>query len=127
MWLNPNVVSSIALVIFLYGRSQVKKNLNLHKWLMATAMSIDVALIATLTIKRDAVGTVASGEMSTLLWIHVPIAISTVIGYVFAVYFVTRIMKGQRRYLKHIRIADKIIVPLRILTTITSLMLYFLK
>ncbi|MCB0390856.1 MAG: hypothetical protein KDD58_06190 [Bdellovibrionales bacterium] len=121
--LVPNVVSSIALIIFLVGRFQVKRNLQLHIKLMSTAMIIDVLLVVALVITRNALGTVISGDMSGMLLIHVPIAISTVIGYGFATYFGLKLKKGQRQYLKHMRITDKVVVPLRILNTTTSWLL----
>lgn len=121
--LIPNVVSSIALVIFLVGRFQVKKNLRLHIQLMSTAMVIDVVLVIALIVMRNALGTVINGNLSGMLLIHVPIAIATVIGYGFATYFGLKLKYGHSEYLKHMRFLDRIIVPLRILNTTTSWLL----
>lgn len=121
--LLPNVVSSIVLLIFLFGRFQVKKNLKLHIQLMSTAMIIDVLLVIVLVVTRNALGTVVSGEMSGILLVHVPIAILTVVSYGFAAFYGIKLKKGQRKYLKHMRVVDKLVVPLRILNTTTSWML----
>ena len=83
-------------------------------------MIIDVLLVLALVIGRNALGTVVSGNMGGLLLIHVPIAISTVIGYVFATFYGLKLKKGQRSYLKHMRILDKFLVPTRVLNTLTS-------
>ncbi|MCB0355547.1 MAG: hypothetical protein KDD40_00980 [Bdellovibrionales bacterium] len=122
--LLPNVISSIALIIFLIGRFQVKKNLKLHIKLMSLAMTIDILLVIALVLMRNALGTVVSGKMSGILMVHVPIAISTVIAYGFATYFGLKLKRGQRQYLKHMRITDKVVIPLRLLNTFTSWLLF---
>ena len=121
----PNVISSIALILFLYGRFQVKKNLPLHIKLMSSAMIIDVLLVFALVVMRNALGTVISGDMSGMLMVHVPIAILTVVGYGFATFLGLNLKKGQRQYLKPMRLLDKVLVPLRVLNTVTSWLLLF--
>ncbi|MCB9027379.1 MAG: hypothetical protein H6625_13740 [Bdellovibrionaceae bacterium] len=91
---------------------------------MSTAMIIDVALVIVLVFKRNALGTVVTGNLHGMLLVHVPIAIATVIGYGFATFFGIKLKNGHKKYLKHMRFLDSIIVPLRILNTTTSWLLF---
>lgn len=118
--LFPNLISTITLGIFLFGRWQVKRNLQLHILLMSVAMLIDVLLVIALVFMRNALGTVFSGDVSGMLLIHIPIAITTVIGYGFALYFGIKLKNGQRQHISSMRWLDRGLVPLRVLNTVTS-------
>lgn len=112
----------IFLQFFLYGRSLTKKNLSLHKKLMAFAIAADVLLILFLVFNRNALGQL-SPSMGLMLKVHVPIAISTVVGYGFAVYYGVQLSCGQKKYLGKMKITDRIVTPLRVLTFVTSVLL----
>ncbi len=124
--LNPNAISFIFLVVFLYARTLPKKNLALHKKLMFAVITADVGLVVFLTFTRNALGQL-NPDMSLLLSIHVPIAVSTVLCYPFAIYYGLKVSSGNKKYLKNLRVLDKIVTPLRVLTFVSSLMLQVLS
>ncbi len=120
----PNVISTFTLVLFFTGRLLVKKNLRLHIRFISLAMIIDVGLVLALVIFRNALGTVVGGDMSSMLKLHVAIAISTIIGYAYATFLGLKLVKGQRRYLRQMRTLDPILLSLRFLNTYTSWLLF---
>ena len=119
-----NFLSFVILCVFLYGRSLRKTNLPLHIKLMSTAIAADVLLVAFLVVARSALSKVHSG-MPIQLIIHIFFALSTVILYAFAVYVGLKLKNGQRQYLSKMRLIDKFVTPMRILTWITSTALMF--
>lgn len=120
--LSPNAISFVFLIVFLYARTLPKKNISLHKKLMFAVITADIALVIFLVLTRNALGQINS-DMRILLSIHVPIALLTVLCYPFAIYYGLKISYGNRGYLKHLRVLDKIVTPLRVLTFATSLAL----
>ncbi len=120
----PNVASTIALIVFLIGRFQVKKNIKLHIKLMSLAMLMDFILVFGLTIFRNALGTVAGGSISTLLALHVSLALTTILCYFIAIYLGFKLKKGDRSHLKSMRILDNVILPVRLLNSYTSWLLF---
>jgi hypothetical protein len=119
----PNVISTVSLIVFLIGRLLVNKNLKLHIYMMSSAMVVDILLVLSLVIFRNALGTVLSGNLNWLLVVHILIAVSTIIGYGFAFYFGLQLKKGNRSFLKPMKTIDPYILSLRILTSHTSWLL----
>lgn len=116
-----NLVSFVILAFLLFGRSLAHKNRRLHAAWMSFVIASDFALIAYLTLARRALSKVNS-EMPPLLMVHLTFAISTVVLYLVAVTIGIRLLRGaQHRNL--MRKLDRLIVPCRILTFLTSLAL----
>jgi uncharacterized membrane protein YozB (DUF420 family) len=113
-----NLASFLILVLFLYGRSLWRKNNLLHRKIMLTAFACDVVLVAALVVGRDALSKVGPG-MSLPLSIHVPIAVTTIILYVFTVIAGIQLSKGKPTR-QRLRRLDKALTTARILTFVTS-------
>lgn len=118
-----NLISFVILCVLLYGRSLRFKNLRWHIRLMLTAFAADLALVFVLAVHRQALGKVSLG-MPWTLKIHVPIAVLTVVIYFFAVWTGYRLYRGHPVRAR-LRALDRILIPARILTLVTSLIVYF--
>jgi len=92
---------------------------------MLLAMVADLALVLGLVIGRDALMKVEL-EMPWTLMIHVPIAVLTVVFYFITAWAGYQLYLGKDTRLR-LRRLDKILVPLRVLTLVTSLMVQFIK
>jgi hypothetical protein len=93
---------------------------------MLTAMFADIALVVMLVIFRDALDHVHM-QMPLTLKIHVPIAISTVLLYPVTAWQGYRLYRGDESARRALVLCDRVLVPLRVLTLVTSLMVGFLK
>lgn len=89
-------------------------------------MALDLTLILYLTFFRKAL-TKISPEMSTLLIVHVLLALSTVVGYVLIVRAGLKLMKGDENSRLTMRRLDRIVMPLRVLVLLTSTWLAFAR
>jgi len=65
--------------------------------------------------------------MPIYLIIHISFALSTVVFYIFAIIYGVKILKGQRQYISKMKLIDRFVTPLRVLTLITSILLMVLK
>lgn len=92
---------------------------------MVIAFVADLLLVLSLVVFREAL-TKVNAEMSWPLMVHVPIAVFTVILYGVTVYTGYRLYKGAP-VRQRLRILDRILVPARVLTLFTSLLVEFLK
>ncbi|MGE4130922.1 MAG: hypothetical protein AB7F86_04755 [Bdellovibrionales bacterium] len=119
-----NLASFLILLLFLFGRSLYRKNLTWHIRLMLTAFVADVILILALVFGRQALSKVGP-DMSTLLMVHVSIAISTVVLYVLTIRAGYRLYKGDKAARARLKILDKILVTARVFTLVTSLILEY--
>lgn len=121
-----NIVSTVILMMLVYGRSLRHKNRGAHvKW-MLSAISLDLVLVALLVCFRKALSKVHS-TMHWSLMVHVPLAIFSVLCYFFAIYFGYQLLKGRREFLRPMRIIDRLVMPARILTLLTSILVQVLK
>jgi hypothetical protein len=117
-----NLISAMILGMLLWGRPLAKKNPGLHVKVMWVVILADTILVVFLTFARDVFGTILN-KMTPLLAIHIALALSTVILYYVAAYWGMKNLKGQRQFLIHMKRLDRAIVPLRILTLVTSLIM----
>ncbi len=118
-----NLVSALILACLLWGRTLARKNVRLHVQVMWFTILADTALVVFLTLSRDVMGTITQ-RMTLLLSIHIAMALTTVCLYYVAAYWGWQLLRGKREYLARMRIADRIIVPMRIGTLLTSVLLY---
>jgi hypothetical protein len=118
-----NVASFLILCVFLYGRSLARRNLKLHIQLMVMAFVADFILIGALVFGREALSKVELA-MPLALKIHVPIAVFTVLFYFPTMWTGYRLKKGLP-VRDQMRVYDKILTTLRILTLLTSLWVQF--
>lgn len=121
-----NLINFLLLIVFFYGRSLRFTNLRRHIQLMLFAMTGDFLLVFSLMIFRDALGKL-SPDMHWTLMIHVPIAVSTLIFYGIAAYFGNALNLGDESARGALRMTDRILVPLRVLTLVTALMVQHLR
>jgi hypothetical protein len=119
-----NLVSFTILVFFFWGRSLRFKNLRLHMRVMCAVIVADLSLVAYLIVNHNALGKVGLG-MPWTLKIHVPIAVFTVVMYLITGWTGYQLYRGKPLHVRMRRL-DKILVPARVLTLITSLMVQFL-
>jgi hypothetical protein len=120
-----NLISFTIVVFFFWGRSLRFKNLRLHKLIMSGVILADLALVADLVIQRHALEKVELG-MPWTLKIHVPIAIFTVILLLVTGWTGVQLSRGKPQH-KRMRALDRVLVPARVLTLITSVMVQFIK
>lgn len=120
-----NLVSFIILCFFFYGRSLRKANVERHIKVMTAVIIADVALVLFLVFGRSALSKV-SVDMSVYLIIHIFFALSTVLLYGAAVTVGLKLKKGQTQYLPQMRLIDRVLTPMRVMTLITSTALMFL-
>lgn len=120
--MTANLISFVILFVFLYGRSLRFKNLRWHIRLMLLSFVADLGLVLVLVIHRKALGKVNMG-MPWTLKLHVPIAVFTILLYFLAVWTGYRLYRGAP--VRHrLRIIDRFLVPARVLTLVTSLIVY---
>ena len=122
-----NLASLLIFAIFLWGRTLHHKNLRLHIQIMLASLIADLTLVIVLVVFRDALGTVAQGDMPLILMIHVPIAISTVLLYFIAAWNGYQLYRGNEKARARLRIADRFLVAFRALTLITSFLVPYLR
>lgn len=117
-----NLVSFVILCFLLLGRRI--SNRAVHSAWMTSVIFADMALILVLVFARDAL-TKVSPAMSMALYIHLVFAVGTVILYILALWFGTQILLGNP-HPGAMRGLDRLIVPCRTLTFITSVLLQLL-
>ena len=93
---------------------------------MLSVILADVLLIVFLVVDHDALGKVGPG-MPWTLKIHVPIAVFTVVMYFVTAWTGWQLWRGRRELLGRMRMLDRVLVPARVLTLVTSLMVQFIK
>lgn len=120
-----NILSFVILLFFLWGRTLYRRNLRLHIFIMVSVIVADLLLIVGLIEKRDALAQVTT-DMPMILKIHVPIAVFTVLMYFITAWTGYQLLRGKPVRAR-MRWCDRILVPSRILTLVTSIMVQFLK
>lgn len=109
------IQSTLILILFFWGYSKVKSNINLHKKIMITAVIWDILLILQIEFTRAAVEKVAKLTGNGIwLYIHVSFALLTVISYAIVITLAKKNIFQKHKYL------GKLTILLRFLTYITS-------
>lgn len=117
-----NLISFGILILFLWGRTLHKKNRNLHVKIMSTVIVFDTLLVLFLVIHQRALGKIGA-DMNPILFIHIPFALLTLVGYGFAVRAGRRLLRGDMAARSAMIWTDRFLVPVRILNFVTSLWL----
>lgn len=112
--------SFFILALMIYGITQSKKR-SRHVKIMSTAMIWDIILILQIELSRSAI-LKASKAMTNTMWlnIHVSIAVTTVIFYVFMTLTGRKVLKGDNSLKARHRVLGYTTTMLRILTFATS-------
>lgn len=116
-----NFVSFVILIAFFYGRSLRKGGGRKHALWMTGVIFSDFTLIAYLVFSRDAMSKI-NPEMSGYLMMHLFFALFTVALYLMALFYGVRQLLGHNSR-SELRAIDRWVVPTRVLTLITSLIL----
>lgn len=96
------------------------KKVKLHSIWMSVFIVADIALVLYLAIARNVLVKLAPSEIYPLLVIHIIMALSCVLGYLATIHFGLKIIRGERQHIAKMRLADKIILPMRLGVFITS-------
>jgi hypothetical protein len=116
-----NFISFVILCFLLVGRRLPRRHRVLHAWWMTGVIVADLLLIVGLVIQRNALESVKI-TMPIVLYVHLSFAITTVILYLLAIIVGIRLLRGYN-HLGAMRGLDRVIVPCRIMTLVTSLWL----
>ena len=119
-----NLISFIIVIFLFWGRSLRFKNLKLHMRVMTAVIVADYSLVLYLVLNHGAWGKVKA-DMPWTLQVHVPIAVFTVAIYLMTGWTGYQLYKGKALHAR-MRMLDRILVPSRLLTLATSLMVQFL-
>jgi len=124
--MTANLTSFLILALFLWGRSLCFKNLRLHIFVMLSCLIADLMLVLALVLMRDALSQV-SVDMHWTLRVHVPIAVATVLIYFPTAWSGYQLYRGNESARYRLKILDKILIVFRVLTLVTSVMVYSFK
>lgn len=118
---TQSVLIVALMLLGLYHIKKAKKDISKHIRTMKFAMLWDIALILQIELTRDAIAK-ASKIMSNsyLLNIHVSLALSTVLLYIFVFRTGQKVANGQRSLLKKHKFFGILTLITRIATLITS-------
>ncbi len=119
-----NLYSFVILCLLLIGRRLPKRSIRLHSFWMSAVILADLALIGYLVFGREAL-TKIDLKMPALLYVHLAFAVSTVLLYFWAMFVGIQLLKGWP-HPEMMRALDRVIVPCRILTFVTSVLLQIL-
>jgi len=119
---------SVLITLLMFVGVYFHKNRKLHVKIMSSAMIWDVLLILQVELSRSAI-IKASKAMTntTALNIHVSIAVTTVVLYVFMVLTGRRVLNGEGQLLRRHRFLGFTTLGMRVLTLITSFWAVTLK
>lgn len=121
-----NIISFIVLLLFFWGRSLRFTNLNLHIGLMLFCLVADFGLVLALVMMKSALSQV-EWSMHWTLQIHIPVAVTTVALYIPTAWSGYQLWRGKESYRPRLRELDKFLVIFRVLTLVTSVMVYWLR
>lgn len=114
---TQSVLITLLMLVGIYFHKKRK----LHVKIMSTAMIWDVILILQVELSRSAIIKASKAlSNSSALNIHVSIAVSTVVLYVFMVLTGRRVLQGEGQLLKRHRLLGYGTFMMRLLTLITS-------
>jgi hypothetical protein len=114
------IQSFLIVVLMLFGIKQHRNRLK-HKKIMVSAILWDVILILQIEFARSAI--LKASKVLTnplMLNIHVSIALSTVVLYIFMYFTGNKILKGRNDLMITHKWLGRITMSMRILTFITS-------
>ena len=114
--------SFLIVALMVYGISQIPNRAR-HVKCMLTAIIWDIILILQIELSRQAILKASKAMTNPLLLnIHVSIAITTVIFYVFMLITGRSVLKGNNKLIPRHRLLGRITLVLRIMTFVTSFM-----
>lgn len=114
------VQSCIIVAILIYGVMN-RKNRYKHVKIMKFGIIWDLLLVAQIELTRQAIVTASKVTTnSTILNIHVSLAVSTVLLYAFVYYTGNKLLKGDESIRKFHKPLGLLTLTTRILTLITS-------
>jgi uncharacterized membrane protein YozB (DUF420 family) len=117
------IQSTIILLLFFFGIFVVikKKNRLTHAKIMSLAIIWDLLLIVQIEFNRKAIEkAIKISSNSSILSIHIGLALSSVVLYMFMMYTGRRILKGNNSLINQHRKLGRLTMLLRTLTYITS-------
>jgi hypothetical protein len=114
-------LQSLCIVMLMLAGIAVRRNRKLHVRIMSIAMVWDVILILQIELSRSAILKASKAVSNAMaLNIHVSIAVSTVILYVFMVYTGRAMLSGRTDIRQKHKILGYSTMFMRILTFVTS-------
>lgn len=117
------IQSTMILLVFFYGIFVIvkKKNRLFHGKIMSVAIIWDLLLIVQIEFNRKAIEkAIKVSSNPSILTIHIALALSSVILYMFMMYTGRRIIKGNPSLIYRHKMMGRLTLFLRILTYITS-------
>lgn len=117
------IQSTMILLVFFYGIFVIvkKKNRLFHGKIMSVAIIWDLLLIVQIEFNRKAIEkAIKVSSNPSILTIHIALALSSVILYMFMMYTGRMIIKGNPSLIYRHKMMGKLTLFLRILTYITS-------
>lgn len=115
--------SVLIVALMIYGITRARINRKLHVKIMSISMIWDVILILQIELSRQAILKATEAlKNPILLNIHVSIAVTTVVFYVFMVLTGRKVITGNNALVNRHKLLGRITMILRILTLITSFM-----
>jgi len=117
------IQSTLILLLFFFGIFIIikKKKRMTHAKIMSVAIIWDLLLIVQIELNRKAIEkAIKVSTNPSILTIHIALALSSVVLYMFMIYTGRRILKGNNSLIKRHRMMGRLTLLMRILTYITS-------
>jgi len=117
------IQSTLILILFSFGIFTIiyRKKRILHSKIMSVGIIWDLLLIIQIELNRKAIEkAIQVTKNSSILSIHIVLALSCVILYMFMVYTGRKILKGNKTLIPRHRKLGKLTFSMRVLTYITS-------
>ncbi len=117
------IQSTFVLFLFFFGLFTIlkRKNRILHAKIMSTGIIWDLLLVVQIEVSRHAVEKALKVNSNpSIVSIHILLALSCVILYMFMIYTGRRVLKGEKSLILRHKKLGKLTLVLRILTYITS-------
>ena len=114
-------IQSLSIVLLMLAGIFVRRRRSIHVKIMSVAMVWDVLLILQIELSRSAILKASAAMTNTLaLNVHVTIAISTVVLYIFMVYTGRKLLAGQNEIRPRHKFLGWTTLAMRVLTFVTS-------
>ena len=117
------IQSTLILLLFFFGIFIIikKKKRLIHAKIMSVAIVWDLLLIVQIEFNRKAIEkAIKISSNSSILSIHIGLALSSVVLYMFMMYTGRRVLKGNNSLISRHRKLGRLTLLLRTLTYITS-------
>lgn len=123
--LNACLNGAAALVLIAAWRAILRKNINLHKRLMLTAVAISAVFLASYVVQHGSFPSVKYG--GTMGWLYFPVLISHILlaAAIVPMVLITLVRALSNRFDKHRRIA-RWTLPLWLYVSITGVVVYLM-